>query len=527
MVLRVKSSSGRFLSQGPVADAAGLFAAPPQSHPVPAPQRLWLVLRLPALMLEIGQPPVGVGEAAHGSRPRAVVARTGRNPELLLANAAATALGVRAGMSAAMALSLAGPALYLAQRDEAAEAAALRSLGDWAWQFTPTVTLLPPDGLGLEVAPSLTLFGGLAALLGRVRGQLQALGHELRLGVAPTLTAADLLAQAGDAEPILSLQDLAAGLRGLPLSRLRVPAALGRLRGMGIHRLGGLLRLPRAGLAERLGPQLLHWLDQALGRVAEVPTLHLLEERYVRRIDFLEEIETASRLERHAGLLLLGLCGWLGARGLGLLQAEWSLVHAHAPATTLRLGLLEPSHDPAHLLGVQREQWSRLRLVAPVRALSLTLLLHAGCVAVTASLLRAEGRPGAARGEPAPERLVELLQARLGTTAVCGLAVQDEHRPERAWSRVAPGAEQPCQDAGMRPLWMLPQPLPLEVDASGPRHHGPLTLTGQPERIESGWWDGLEVARDYYTALSAEGRAYWIYRDLHAPGRWYLHGIFG
>ncbi len=43
-----------------------------------------------------------------------------------------------------------------------------------------------------------------------------------------------------------------------------------------------------------------------------------------------------------------------------------------------------------------------------------------------------------------------------------------------------------------RPVWLLDEPLPLPK---------PEILQG-PERIESGWWDGKGVARDYYVAPS-------------------------
>ena len=34
-----------------------------------------------------------------------------------------------------------------------------------------------------------------------------------------------------------------------------------------------------------------------------------------------------------------------------------------------------------------------------------------------------------------------------------------------------------------------------------------------PERIESGWWDGADVRRDYYVASDARGARLWIYRE--------------
>ena len=47
-----------------------------------------------------------------------------------------------------------------------------------------------------------------------------------------------------------------------------------------------------------------------------------------------------------------------------------------------------------------------------------------------------------------------------------------------------------------------------------------------PQRIESGWWDEAPVARDYYVAADAANARFWIFQDLRAPQRWYLHGVF-
>ena len=45
-----------------------------------------------------------------------------------------------------------------------------------------------------------------------------------------------------------------------------------------------------------------------------------------------------------------------------------------------------------------------------------------------------------------------------------------------------------------------------------------------PERIESGWWDGKGVARDYYIAR-AQGYRWWVFQERHTKN-WYLHGVF-
>ena len=78
------------------------------------------------------------------------------------------------------------------------------------------------------------------------------------------------------------------------------------------------------------------------------------------------------------------------------------------------------------------------------------------------------------------------------------------------------------------------EPLPLDAlcDAAGRvrrlRHEGrDLALVSGPERIESGWWDGADVARDYYVAAhAAMAREWWIFRECGAPRRWFVHGCF-
>ena len=77
-----------------------------------------------------------------------------------------------------------------------------------------------------------------------------------------------------------------------------------------------------------------------------------------------------------------------------------------------------------------------------------------------------------------------------------------------------------------RPLWLLAHPRPLEEIAGAPCYDGRLSLLAGPERIESGWWDGNDVARDYFVASNPAEALLWIYRERGPRGRWYLHGFF-
>ena len=71
---------------------------------------------------------------------------------------------------------------------------------------------------------------------------------------------------------------------------------------------------------------------------------------------------------------------------------------------------------------------------------------------------------------------------------------------------------------------MLSEPAPLGATFETT----PWVLRDGPERIESGWWDGADIRRDYFTAESPRGEMLWIYRDRRYgdDGEWFLQGMF-
>jgi protein ImuB len=93
----------------------------------------------------------------------------------------------------------------------------------------------------------------------------------------------------------------------------------------------------------------------------------------------------------------------------------------------------------------------------------------------------------------------------------------------------------PAAELPPRPLRLLRRPIPLAVVSIAP-DGPPLQFTWQarehrvadargPERIETGWWRGRSIARDYYRLETSTGRRFWLFRRLD-DGRWFLHGTF-
>ncbi len=170
--------------------------------------------------------------------------------------------------------------------------AALAVLVKRAQAFTPRVAVESSDAVLLELAGSQRLFGGLDPLVARAARCFPA---SFAAGPgAPTPLAAVLLARAGRNCCITSPARLTSRLAPLPLAYLHWPEEeLMRLGSMGVGTLGELLRLPRAGLARRIGPQRLGELDRIAGSRPDPRSPLAPAARFRERID--PDFETTDR----------------------------------------------------------------------------------------------------------------------------------------------------------------------------------------------------------------------------------------
>jgi protein ImuB len=344
--------------------------------------------------------------------------------------------------------------------------------------------------------------------------------------------------------------ELAARLAPLSLGCTRWPEgsveALGTL---GVRTVGDCLRLPRDGFARRFGQWLLSALDRATGRVPEPRAAYAASEKFVARRDLEPEVADTARLSLALDPLLEELCQFLRERGRGVQALEVQLRHRDAPVTRVRLRFVQPAGaQPRHMAGLLRERLARLALPQPVRNLR---LLSGPLIDLQADAIELFAHDRRESGANLPQ-LIERLRARLGNEAVHGLACVPEHRPEAAWRAVEPAATQPrarrkassrsaapighpsssapaslrreepsARPGADRPLWLLDRPEPCDV--------GRLVLEEGPECIESGWWDGRDVARDYYVARNAQGARLWVFRNRRETAggaSWFLHGWF-
>ncbi len=384
---------------------------------------------------------------------------------------------------------------------------------------------------------------------------------------------------------ILASQQALSFLRAMPVQALRLPdETVEVLRQLGIYRIDQLAALPRAELAARFGPQLLRRWDQVLGEAAEP----ILGQPFPEELQAEQLLEQPTTRRETIEFLLHQLIGrvaeMLFHAGRGATQLECRL-DCGAAEVDLSVGLFQPTDLPQHLWQLVQMRLERVSLPAPVAAVSVraatTAVLqrrqrelfgdrygaslgcegmwpsreHAGLIGTFPSRGRL-GYIGDAERLRFLAALIDRLSSRLGRRAVLRARLVADAQPELACHydplvekqsgqrarRAGSGTGvmlkhnlRGCVDGGERPLCLMGRPVSLAATSILPEGP-PLRFQWQgrecriahcwgPERIQTGWWRGQPIGRDYYRIETAAGRRYWVFRRLR-DGRWFMHGMF-
>ena len=480
-------------------------------------QQLWLAVCLPNLAFEVSRKAV-----LH--TPAVVVEPQNSQLTVVAVNASAQAAGIETGSKLSTAFALAA-SLQAFERSPRAERASLESLAGWAQALTSLVSIESPEGMLLEVAGSLRLFHSLETIKARVGDELTRRNFTFRLCAAPTATAALWLARAAGTD-VLSSHELAGRLGALPMAVTRWPhSAQALLRELGVRTVGECARLPRDGFARRVGVAYLHELDRAFGRRVDVRAGFNRPASFRSKIELFEESTDSAIFLEAIEQMLDELGAELRMKQVQIRTFKIGFEHLHRAPTIEQFDLLEATHDKDQLLHLIRDRLERCQLPVPAIAVRIRTGFLVPLTIQAADLFERVPVGTLTRA------LLERLQERLGAAAVYAVRAVAEHRPEKAWAKLT-GETQARARSGEwleprdRPLWLLQRPVPLDSAVAHDHYQGSIELTSGPERIESGWWDEQDVARDYYTAVSSHGQKLWVFRDRRSRV-WHLHGLFG
>ncbi|WDQ16924.1 Y-family DNA polymerase [Rhodopirellula sp. P2] len=374
-------------------------------------------------------------------------------------------------------------------------------------------------------------------------------------------------------------------LQTLPPSALRLnPTEVETLQRLGIETIGSLLQLPRNGLATRIGHGLCHRIAQALGEVEEsilaidIPTEHTAALELEYPTDAVDLIR--DRIIR----LIESATASLRPLGRGVLRLRCQVDFTESPPVTLESGLFSPTLDLDHLSNLMIGAFESHACQSKVTHLRLDVLQDAILASTQPSIFGPAFENDTQTDwtrQTDIARLIDSLSGRLGEDSVRGVRINRDPLPEdtvsdfpmtqsrgrklatpprrrRSKAKSSATAEDhdesqlrsgdatrkgapTTHDAGRRPLQLHPSPQrltplgddqePLGENQFPPRfrYRGRVWKVHQhwgPERIETRWWQGPMVRRDYFRVELEDGARWWVFRDLNHPANWQLHGSF-
>jgi len=464
---------------------------------------------------------------------------------------------------------------HFEQHDPAADLDQLRELAASCQRYSPLVGLEEdpePQSLLFDVTGCAHLFGGEEKLARQIVRDFGKSGLVACMALADTVGAAwgvahfekhFLQAAARITGAVSELLPVVvppgrqqAALHPLPIAALRLPAAVVEtLQELDLGTIGRLRALPRDTLAPRFGAGVARRFDQAGGFIPEVIVPVRPAEPVSAEWSFSEPVSDRHALAAILRILLDQLATVLVARQQGIQRLECRLLCTGRRSIDLVVGSLRPQAAAAHLEELLNLRLERTALPGEVLRIQMQATSLGPIEFHQESLFEEIEKTGQHDAERELATLLDRLSHRLGTRRVLKARLVPDPQPECAsrWEPVLQAGEKPparkaaaiAKDsaagqpgnlpAAARPLWLSPQPEPIAVVSlvpDGPPirfswdgHDQVVRHFWGPERIETGWWRGPQVGRDYYRVETATGQRFWLFRRQN-EGTWFLHGVF-
>lgn len=468
---------------------------------------LWLYLHFPTLQLDGLDPDIEL------SIPLIIV--DSKLNRVLQCNRAATASGITTGMGLGTAATLC-PHLNVLDYQESKEVNQLTHLAQLAYQLTCDIAIMPPQGLLLRVSNMLAIYGELSHYWQQIQQWLGNFNYHYHYATAYSPIAAQLLAQNQYDEISQQHQSIDNALAEITIERLALaPTTIAKLQRLGINKLSQLLTVPLKELARRFDIELVNYLGKLSGELKTPVTFYQPSQIFSHYLEFNYEIHTTATLSHPLTKLFNRLEHFLVQRDALACELKLTLHHRDIPAVSLSLYSAAGEYKTQPWLALSALYLERVRLEAPVIALTLSSSQVIDKNSSGNDLFKGK------QGLLSNKELISLLEAKLGKNMVSHLAITDQHAPEQANNitlalTASNGKEAVNELPKLRPSYLLPIPQPLTKKIS---------LSHGPERIQTLWWTGHELTRDYYIGQTAQQQWCWVFKQ--PDNRWFIHGYFG
>jgi protein ImuB len=417
--------------------------------------------------------------------------------------------------------------------------ALLNELAVWCIRYTPVAAVDVPDGLVLDVTGCAHLWGGEQVYLNDIVHKLGNAGYVVNAAIGDTIGAAWAVARYGKQVCIIEESRQFDAILPLPPAALRLEiTVVERMHKLGLYQIRSFIHMPRTVLRRRFGQQLLDRIDQALGQAVEIirPVQPLVP--YQERLPCMEPIVTATGIAIALQRLLEMLCARLVKEGKGLRTSVFKGFRVDGEVVQIDIVTNRGSYHIAHLFKL-----FELKIATIEPALGIELfVLEAPVVEDVDAVQETIWNFSGSTDNAGLMELLDRLAGRTGIQVIQRYLPQEHHWPERSIKPAESLQEKPptaWRTDRPRPVYLLPDPLPIEVAAPVPdyppmlfRYNGyvhDIKRADGPERIEREWWLEAGLHRDYYCVEDQSGTRFWIFRLGHYDelrSKWFIHGFF-
>ncbi len=469
------------------------------------------------------------------SRPVVLVDPQQTTPRVLQLTRSAREAGVAEGLTPVQALARCRE-VSVRHRSPAQEAAATEALLQGAMTFSPYLELTAPGTITLDARTLASLKGAEAAVLeawaARLASMAGALNLRARVGTGPTPTVAAHAARWSESVQVVT--DPAAFVASLPVAALEPSDdILGILDKWGIRRVGELLALGQAEVADRLGLEALALFAAASTTALRPLRLARPEERFEECFEFTEPVETLEPLLFVLRRFVDQLGLRLEAAGKAAARAVLEIRLEDAAPIRRDLRVPEPTRRADVLFRMLHTDLESLRTASAVAGVQLTL-------DPVRPPQRQFGLFEAAIKDPHQfQETLARLAALVGADRVGTPVRLDSHEPDAF--RLVPPAFEAARPPGGRaipallrftPLRRLRPGVPATVETAGPGQP-PLSVRSTvanarirvalgPVRSSGRWWESAMWEREEWEVETREGT---VLRLQRTASGWTVEGV--
>ncbi len=302
----------------------------------------------------------------------------------------------------------------------------------------------------------------------------------------------------------------------------------------GLQTLSDLARLPRQGLAERLGSNLARLHDIAHGKHHRLLKLYRAKDHYRVTHTFEPPVDSHEPLLFMAKRLLQTLCNRLEHHQRAAAELRLTLAFDNGAAHTRKLVLSEPTLSPDALLRSLHTHLDTVKAPASMGEFHLELI---------PTLPRHAQHQLFQRGLKDPNEFADTLRRLSGIVGPGRLGIPhqlDTHRPDViSLSPITPDFQTPLvpeiHPASHLPLKRQRPPIPINVASekrghyqyplallTGP-HQGPIRHARGPFPLSGSWWENGWQQAQWDVELDD---SLLIQLAFLTPGKWHLTGIY-